>query len=309
VWNRRLDAGAPLDPASGALVAELDRQRRSYGPYLNTDQWSTPIHTVGPDQPRVDVRAMPWLYGTPPAGTAAFTSVPLPRAARPARPAEEVGGDAWLVVHQPSTDTAWEFWRFGRDAAGNPTAYSGAKITGVSANPGYITGGGRYPEGGSGATGLHLPGGVILRAEALRARDGVVGAIPHALAISIKEAKASVWRWPAQRTDGTSTALNAIEEGTRFRLPATFDPSVIADPLMREIARAVRDYGMVVRDIGGSSPAFYGEDRTVVDGTDVWFGGDGAPGGPGDVFRDWPNTLLNQQFPWSQLQVVAPVPS
>jgi hypothetical protein len=122
------------------------------------------------------------------------------------------------------------------------------------------------------------------------------GRIDHALAIAIPEARARVFSWPAQRTDGTVDSTTAIPEGTRFRLPASLNLDAMPmSPLVRMMAKAVQKYGMVVRDKGGSV-AFYGEDPTPT-GVDPYYGPTGFFGGK------YPSTLL-AQFPWASLQVL-----
>ncbi len=57
VWRQDV-SGAPLNPRSGALVANLAAQvRDNYGGIaaFNVDNFSTSFYTVGPDQPTVDV--------------------------------------------------------------------------------------------------------------------------------------------------------------------------------------------------------------------------------------------------------------
>src|SRR5262249_57818601 len=42
IWNAAVSPTAALDPNSGALVGDLVRQVNSWGPWINTDQYSTP---------------------------------------------------------------------------------------------------------------------------------------------------------------------------------------------------------------------------------------------------------------------------
>ncbi len=78
------------------------------------------------------------------------------------------------------------------------------------------------------------------------------GVIDHVLGLAIPETAANKWTFPAQRTDGSSTAPDAIPEGTMFRLPATLDRDRMRmDSYARMIARAVQKHGMIVWDTSG----------------------------------------------------------
>jgi hypothetical protein len=214
-----------------------------------------------------------------------------------------------MVIWQPSTDTMWElfavhrqeecWWSDEARAVPGWHAQWGAKLSNVSRHPGINV----RPFGAT-ATGLPLVGGLITRSEALAARDGRPGAIPHALAIGVSDTRADAHRWPANRHDGRHLADDALEQGMVLRLPADYDPGAIADPFVRELARAARDHGMVIRDTAGAGPVFYGEDPGPW-GADWWLGPDGLPGGVGDVLSAPPDVLLSSGFPWSELEVVS----
>jgi hypothetical protein len=272
VWNRPLARDAPLAPDSRQLVAELQRQVREVGPWINTSQYSVPIVTVSRRQPAVRVK----LDTTYPPLARDFSRVPVPPNARPAS-----GGDRHLVVWQPSSNTMWEFWLMQR-RHGAWHARWGAKISHVTRSPGIIP----APEGAT-ASGLPLVGGLMTVSDVQR------GTIDHALALAVPAVRKGVVTWPADRTDGRVSGARSIPIGTRFRL----DPRVDVDSLgltwvARMIARAAQRYGMIVRDTSGSvslyaqvpppssphvySPAFHGA---------------------------YPNQLL-AHFPWDRLQVV-----
>ena len=160
--------------------------------------------------------------------------MPLPSNAKPA-----VGTDGHLIVHQPSTDTMWEFWRAVKKADGWHAAWGG-RMKDVSTNPGFYTNPSNW---GSTATSLPMLGGLI-RLDELQA-----GRIDHALALAIPEIKKDFYSWPAQRSDGSLDSANAIPEGTRFRLDPSLDlNSLQMAPVVRMIAQAAQDYGIVLRD-------------------------------------------------------------
>jgi hypothetical protein len=286
-WNAPLPSDAPVDPESPALVAELDKLvtaevERKYGPWISTTEFSTPIYTVPADQPTVRVA----LDNRNPALQRAFDAVPLPANALPA-----AGTDAQLTVWQPSRNRLWEFWRMHR-RHGQWHAQWGGAMMNVSHNPGYFgrsswPGARRY--WGATATSLPLVGGLITLADLKR------GEIDHALALALPVARARIYRFPAQRTDGKSTSPEAIPEGTRFRLNPQLDLAGLHLPyLTAMIAQAAQRYGIVVRDTSGVVD-FYGQDPTPT-GSDPFEA----------LFEGKFRWQLLAQFPWSELQVLAP---
>jgi hypothetical protein len=288
-WNAPVSRNAALDPRSPQLVAELVRQvreeqRARHGPWIGTRGSSTPIYRVARDQPRVRVRLDSRIpHGPGPA----FRAVPLPPAARPA-----AGADGHLTVWQPAADSLWEFFRLGRRRDGWHARWGGA-IRHVSRSPGYYTSrswpGARWYWGAT-ATSLPVAGGVITVEELRRGR------IDHALALNIKQARAGVYSWPAQRTDGETPGEDAIPEGARFRLDTGLDLEQLHLPrATRVLALAAQRYGMVVRD-KSSTVAFYAEDPTRFrrDPYRRLFG----PDYPGHLNR------LLERFPWDRLQLL-----
>jgi hypothetical protein len=277
VWNRQLSPNARLAKNSSSLAGTLNWEQAYYGRWINTTSYSTGIYTVPVDQPKVHVT----LDAYDPKLAAAFDQVPLPPDAHPAD-----GTDGHLVVWQPSTQTMWEFWRLSLQSDGWHAPWGG-KMTSVSSNPGY------YPNPyGATASSLPVAAGVITLQEEI---DGVVN---HALALSVPHPKSGVFVFPAQRTDGDSTATNAIPEGTRFRLPASLNIDALGLPRQTAMmAKAAQKYGIVVVDAGGAV-AFKAEDPflyTLQNGIDPY---------PYVFGPQSPDQLL-ASFPWSQLQVVA----
>jgi hypothetical protein len=279
-WNAPLAPDAPLDDKSAIYVADLQRQLLTWLPWINTTKDSVPVYEVPGDQPLVKVTLDKVGSDSQTAALrAAWEKVPVPDNA-----IWSAGVDRNLVVHQPSTDTLWEFWGMQKLADGWHAKWGG-KMTDVSTNPGHYT----APNNRWGASGTSIPllGG-LMRVEELQA-----GKIDHALALALPEVRKDVYSWPAQRSDGQIASENAIPEGTRFRLPPDLDLSKIPmAPLVRQMAVAVQKYGMVVRDRSGSI-AFYGEDptRLGLNPYTTLFGG------------KYPSTLL-AGFPWAKLQAL-----
>lgn len=279
VWNAPLPFKARLQPGSQRLVEALTSEVRreeaaNTGPWINFDNYSVPVYTVGAHQPTVRVT----LDTYAPALQHDFEAVPIPAGARVAG-----GSDRHLTIHQPSTDTLWEFWLADKGADGWHARWGG-KMTGVSRNPGYF----QNPYGAS-ATSLPLLGG-LMTIEELKAKR-----IDHALAIAVPNTAAGRFSWPAQRGDGRTTGPAAVPQGTHFRIDPRVDLAKLnLSPLGLAMARAAQRYGMVVRDTSGCV-VFYGEDPITASGRpyDQIFGG------------AYPNHLL-RGFPWEKLQAVAP---
>ena len=288
VWNSPLPPDEPLDPASGTLVKTLTNivaanlSARS-GPWIQTSDSSTPLYQVTANQPtsRVQLDAGSWAMTL----QAAFQAVPIPSDARPA-----AGPDGHLTIWQPSRDRLWELYR-ARHAADGWHADFGGAIMHVSESPGYYTPlswPGAIPQWGATATSLPVIAGTMLISELQS------GTIPHALAIAVPFARAGIFTWPAQRTDGISTDPASIPEGARFRLDPTLDVSALGLPLMtRMMAEAVQRYGMIVRDQTAHALAFYAEDPTP----------SGSNPYPALFANQYPIDLL-ASFPWDHLQLL-----
>jgi hypothetical protein len=287
VWNRPDVGSLPLgDPR---LAQELTQEAQSeitegIGPWIETSDSSTPVYVVGPSQRCVPVHLdVTQAYGK--TLSTAFERVPLPADARPA-----AGSDAHLTLIQPSTDSMWEFWKLRREGDAWHASWGGA-IHDLSTSPGYYTSNswpGARAYWGASATSLPVVAGTMTIGELES------GHIDHALAISIPNARKGVFAFPAQRTDGTLGASQAIPEGTTFRLDPKLDIASLHLPRVVAImAEAAQRYGIIVRDKTLHAIGFYAEDPSPL-GTNPYtrlFDGKS----PGELL---------QSFPWTHLQVV-----
>jgi hypothetical protein len=292
VWNAPLADNAALDPSSARLTAKLraiveQNLADRYGPWIQTNDTSTPLYVVPADQPTVRVALHTGWWGA--SLQRAFKEVPIPPRARPAN-----GPDAHMTVWQPSKDRLWEFFK-ARKVDGSWHANFGGAISRVSTFPGFYTD--KAWRGLSksywGATATSLP--VI--AGTMRLDELKAGVIPHALAMNVPYARPKVHSWPAQRTDGTSTDPMAIPEGARFRLDPRLNIDALHLPrLTRMMAVAAQRYGIIVRDQTAHAVAFFGEDPTPT-GANPYSGSNGFFGGrhPNELLRD---------FPWAHLQLL-----
>ena len=293
IWNRQVPAGAHIDPRSPALVSNLVSEvaaemQEGRGPSINTDEWSVPINTVPRNQPRVAValRSRP-LRRPLPSLRRAWSSVPLPRGARPA-----AGTDRPLIVWQPGRNTLWEFWGLRRTPKGPKAAWGGA-IRNVSQSSG-VYGPRAWPGAnaswGASASSLSIVGGLITFGDLRR------GWIDHALAMSIPEVQAGVFASPANRTDGASPNPLALPEGAHLRLDPHLNLRALhLPPPTLMLAQAAQRYGIVVRDHAGIV-VLYGQDPTL-NPVNPYLG----PHGYFDGYR--PGELV-AAFPWSHLEVL-----
>jgi hypothetical protein len=210
------------------------------------------------------------------------------------------GTDQHLVVHQPSSDTFWEFWGFER-INGQPGARYGGRMEHVSTNPGHFTDPTDEPPGpGSqfGATATSIPLLVGLQ----RISELQAGVIDHAVNVVVAQ-PGDTFRWPAQREDGENKLPWAVHEGMRFRLPASLNVEALnLPPYAKMLARAIQKYGMVVTD--GMNDGALGEVGVV------FYAEDPAPTGTNPypaIFGIWGPNEDGQfkNFPWDKLQVLA----
>lgn len=279
-WNRGVTTEAVATDQSD--VQKVVNQVAQYGTYFNTWQYSTPVWIADANEPTITVTDSDDGFMT-----SRWGPVPWPSEASAA-----AGTDQHCVVFQPSTNKMWEFWK----AAGtypNITARHGAVLSNVTTTS---TGISPSPYGAT-ATGLAMIGGTVLLTEADELNANANYNIRHALALDLVQVDPGAHLAPATRHDGFS-GTNMVKEGRRFRLPPNYNPEVSipnAPPLTKALARAARDYGIVVRDKSGSV-TFFGEDaktRSTNPWTSTLYGGK-----PGYDVLD--------SFPWASLQVLNP---
>jgi hypothetical protein len=285
-WRAPLTADAPLDPQSPAIVSNLQSQIQTYYGHaaLNTSSYSAPIYTVPADQPTVNVtfnncQSKP---GVDPNFLAQLQSVPVPAGGVPS-----IGSDSEIVIWQPSIDTEWEFWKMAKDPnTGVWSACWGGRLDHVSQNPGIFP----SPYGTS-ASGLPMLGYLI------RVSELQTGVIDHAINLEVPLARASVYSWPANRTDGQGTDPTDPAEGERFRLDPSLDLSTLnLSPGALMIARAMQQYGLIVTDAAGA---------VVIQAEDPRpYETNGAPD-PYTSFFSGPQYTWLQGIPWQHLQAVA----
>lgn len=139
--------------------------------------------------------------------------------------------------------------------------------------------------------------------------DPVIG---HALNCAITDAKAGMFSWPAQRSDGGDTSVDAIMEGQRIRLDPSITSAQLAartnpsdgkpiTPLGKAIAETLKRYGFIITDRTYSSIVMTTEGSAFVKsmtGVDPW--------GTFNVAGGYTNGVggfeILRGMPWDQLQ-------
>jgi hypothetical protein len=280
-WYKPLPVDAPRHPQSATLVANIqDQLRRYYGTTaINTTRYSAPVYTVGAQQPVVPVKwsncqNSPWSDQR---FAGQIAAVPIPVDAVPS-----AGTDGEIVIYQPSTDSIWELWRAEKRADGWYACWGG-RLDCASRTEGVFP----FPYGVA-ATGLSLLGGMMFIDE-LQA-----GHLDHVLHLALPETQKSVFSWPANRTDGRIVDANAIPQGLRFGLDPTINVDALRmHPLGKIIAKAIQQYGLVVRDTSGAVTLYAENPQPILTKTGV---------NPFTaLYAGSPAYLIMRGFPWGLL--------
>ncbi len=209
-----------------------------------------------------------------------FVDVPIPDDAVPAS-----GTDAQLGIYDPTSDQLWEFWVTRRTPSGGWEACWGGRLDNVSTSHGAFP----VPFGVS-ASGLAMAGGVVSIQEAARGR------IDHALYLTVTEAQAELFSYPANRTDGRSDGPDLLREGQRLRLDPSVDVTTLGlTPFGEMVARTAQEYGFIVSDLAGhpaiATEAGRADQRRT--GLNPW-----------DVLLGGPSYDALRAFPWDKVTVL-----
>lgn len=268
IWNTPVGSAPTAPNSAGELSYILARMKN---PNMTMRDWGVAVAEARPTDPTYSVPCLVYQCTL-----AAYGNVPIPSTAAP-----DPSSDGQMAVYDPSSKREWDMWQAAKGGSGW-TSSAGA---GVSLN-----GNGVAPAGTASGDAANLPllGGLIRPEEILQ------GHIDHALVFSMPGVSDLGHVCPATHNDGSSSDPNAPMEGTRLQL----DPSVDVDSLglpawEKPIVRAMQQYGMYLRD-GGGSFAIYGE-NPISRGYDAW-SKVGMPSGDQAGLTG---------IPWSKLRVVA----
>jgi hypothetical protein len=263
--------------------------------FVNYEEWTVPIFRAGAGQQMVLI----CTYD----GDLDYTNPKLPEAAvepggpvmipvataliRPSGP-EGAFSDGFLVLFDPDTVTAYDFWQATTQRDGECASHGGGLLGESVQEAGAVDffdvrGPGANPTGyySARASGLPLLGGLLLP------EDVEAGVIAHALAVAIPYPRIANPRNPAPEdviypassaeVDYYNTDAYALAQGQRIRLKDSLvlasEPWGDADgsevmtliddlpvaPITRMFLTALHDYGAIVVD-NDSSIGFYAED-------------------------------------------------
>lgn len=265
VWNAPIPASPVLDTKSATWASYLAQS----GHVADLYEFGTAIYEPPAGTSRYSVRTL----NAPGWGLDPFAgqTVPLKAGFVPS-----FGSDAAMAVIDWSTRRSYEFWRYDWNGGSPYNSWGGIASVDGEGN-------------GSGATGS----GISRIAGVVRAKEMAAGVIDHALVFGSDNNCKGVYRYPATKTDGGSTASACLPEGARVQL----DPAVNVDsiagitPAEKIVARALQKYGAVLNDNAGARMAFAFE-------------------APTDESDPYPATGLSWDYynmtkiPWSRLRVL-----
>lgn len=225
--NTAIRSTPTIDAKSTAMIAYAARTRQVHA---NLYAYGIPVYTASSTTPRYSVSCrMDGAWGTCPFSG---RTMAIPTGATPS-----TGTDRAMVVIDPLTKTAGEYWQASRTS------------TGWVASWGAVN-----PLSGSGWGGGSTGAGVSRLAGVVRVSEIAAGRIDHALVIQTDNVCRTTFRAPALKTDGTSTRADCIPEGARIQLDPRIDVAKIAGISAgeRTVARAMQVYGGYVIDRGGA---------------------------------------------------------
>lgn len=291
-WNQRADTAAVL-PESDRQILSLYRvllgdistlkgydEPATTWPYMDVGilEFTIPIYRAGDDMQQVVICADEGVLGWPhpkfgidadQAGVP--VTVPAPAGTVRAAGPENSGADGQLVLYDPGTFTAYDYFAATLDGAGDCRSFRGGMIGDRITEAGVVDffdvrGPGANADGlySARAVGTPLLGGLIIP------EDIESGVIAHALEFAIpgprntsrnpEEPLPSDYFYPASttETDFYNTDPDALAAGQRIRLKQTLvneegepiDESQFA-PITRMFLNALRDYGAYLVDNAG----------------------------------------------------------
>lgn len=237
-WTTPLPAGAPVDPRSTAVVAQLLTEK----PVVSVNGWTVPVYDADATTPRYRVTATGGVVR----GGWTLPAVPVPAAAVP-----DPQDDGHLVIVDRSSRCVYEL----REAGVVRSPNGGGTWTASWVNATPADGDGRYPDGlSTRSSGLSAAAGLIWPQEL------AAGRIDHALAFSSPFTADGPHVTPATAAAAGPPAGNpaaALPEGARLRLDPTLDLDTLKlTPQERTIAVALQRYGMVLADRSGGFTLF-----------------------------------------------------
>lgn len=336
-WRKKLGTVSGTDVfydgdtanTSAYIANQIAKERAAgQGPWVATRYSSGFTWIVPPDAPlrKVNIRTDISASWRKPLQNI-FDAVPIPDGVYTTYdPVNALGLDSQLCLYQPSTDRMWEiFWyrtkngpgASGTLPGGDPDWLEAPYFTGADTNA-YASchwGGatlnaskniGVYdlhswppwsrPNWG-GSAGSHLfNAGLITQAE-LQA-----GVIPHAIACDGGKMRAGIITHPAFRTDGLGFDQWGYKYGSHFRIApeVNLDGITFATPFAKMIAKAMQDYGLIMRNQTGGAFTIFCEDPRPSGNPFAFTLADGSYN-PTGYFEGMAPPAALDGIPWSSL--------
>ena len=279
--NVALPASPPLDPDSAAMVGNLNNYKHKASLYA----YGKPMFDASAGTPRTIVCTKAW-------GTCGVSlqQVPIHASWKPAS-----GSDGAMVVIDYTNRKAYDFYQVAKNADGTVMINADGSVSVGWGNVVDLDGEGKSPAvTGAGLSSLF---GTVRVFEMERAAADPANAIQHALAFS-SPYTCPTWRYPAEKSGGSSTVAGCIPMGARVFLDSAADCSTVSTTGEKAICYALQKYGAYAVASGGNSFGMYFETPT-----------DGQPGGSGP--DPYPGAGLVGDYydmvniPWSRLKVAA----
>lgn len=298
LWNLPLRDDAPLSPRSAAYTTWMASLVGVQGAWMNTTGCGMPQYWAAPGAPTVAVELDHPSYMDP-VLIRAWSAVPIPDEAVVANCSDRNFSVA--QVQPDGSVRSWEFWSATKRSDGTWIAKWGGATQDVTRDRGIAS---RLAwkdltapvwSGQTSNAWWNVTASSIAHdAGVIRQSELVAGRVDHALAMALPAIAAGRFLWPAQRTDGSSTESDALPEGARLRLDPSFDVEALrATPLVKMLARAAQNYGIVIRDGAGGVSVFVGEEPRR-----------GSPDAAVGLLNGVSRASALRAFPWSALQVL-----
>lgn len=281
-----------LDPASGALVAQLAPGQHIADAY----EYAAARYDSAPSDPAYTISTVTEAGHWGPNPFATINPVHIPDRAAPAP-----GDDGWMILVDRSRGLVITMWRARKVGGAWQCDWAGIYPLNGVGNDSDVLGG-----FGNGA-------GLDFEAGAITQQDVLAGVIRHALLFSSDMGDPSRFRYPATKTDAgnwPNSANPKLPEGSRVQLDPSIDVDAIPGitPMEKLVARALQTYGAYDSDHGGARMAFLFEGQDLTDPNRQPPTRPGDPTRPGGVYA---NAGLQWDYfdfvhvPWNRLRVLS----
>ena len=263
IWNTPV-TNCPVDPNSATYINYINvvpgndyGVHPDFGSMYNGGMNGMYINIAAPNQPEVAVTYT--LYGNesdsgpaPIPNNSIIEGAPIPSGNGPPTP-DQGGGDAHLLVLQPSTNILWEFWKSSYNGDGTWTAANGAMWDVSSCQ--------ERPNGWTSADASGMP----ITPTSVKYEEAASGSINHAIRLTVNWTGWESSVWPATHSLQDTLSPGAPPMGQYFRLKSQYDTDTFqADtgvyswsPTNRAIVHALATYGCVIQDINQGGSPFY----------------------------------------------------